>query len=328
MKRREFITLVGGAAAAWPLAARAQQGAMPVIGFLDSRSPEALADRLRAFRRGLKEANLVEGENVTIVYLWAENQLDRLPALAAELVRRKVGVIVVSGGPAVTAAAKAATSTIPVIFGTAEDPVRLGFVASLARPGGNLTGINFLNRELATKQLELLRELVPKATRLAALVNPANAAVHESVLREVELGARALGLQVEVLNAGTSREIDAAFATLVRGRCDALFVAADAFFNSRRLQLSLLAMRHAVPAIYSGREFAEAGGLITYGSDITDAYHQIGIYSGRVLKGARPADLPVVQSTKLELVINHQTARTLGLTVPDKLLVAADEVIE
>jgi putative ABC transport system substrate-binding protein len=328
MKRREFITLVGGAAAAWPLAARAQQGAMPVIGFLDSRSPEALADRLRAFRRGLKEANLVEGENVTIVYLWAENQLDRLPALAAELVRRKVGVIVVSGGPAVTAAAKAATSTIPVIFGTAEDPVRLGFVASLARPGGNLTGINFLNRELATKQLELLRELVPKATRLAALVNPANAAVHESVLREVELGARALGLQVEVLNAGTSREIDAAFATLVRERCDALFVAADAFFNSRRLQLSLLAMRHAVPAIYSGREFAEAGGLITYGSDITDAYHQIGIYSGRVLKGARPADLPVVQSTKLELVINHQTARTLGLTVPDKLLVAADEVIE
>jgi putative ABC transport system substrate-binding protein len=237
-------------------------------------------------------------------------------------------VIVVSGGPAVTAAAKAATSTIPVIFGSAEDPVRLGFVASLARPGGNLTGINFLNRELATKQLELLRELVPKATRLAALVNPANAAVHESVLREVELGARALGLQVEVLNAGTSREIDAAFATLVRERCDALFVAADAFFNSRRLQLSLLAMRHAVPAIYSGREFAEAGGLITYGSDITDAYHQIGIYSGRVLKGARPADLPVVQSTKLELVINHQTARTLGLTVPDKLLVAADEVIE
>jgi putative tryptophan/tyrosine transport system substrate-binding protein len=301
---------------------------MPVIGFLDSRSPEALADRLRAFRRGLKEANLVEGENVAIVYLWAENQLDRLPALAAELVRRQVGVIVVSGGPAVTAAAKAATSTIPVIFGSAEDPVRLGFVACLARPGGNLTGINFLNRELAAKQLELLRELVPKATRLAALVNPANAAVHESVLREVELGARALGLQVQVLNAGTSREIDAAFATLVRERCDALFVAADPFFNSRRLQLSLLAMRHAVPAIYSGREFAEAGGLITYGSDITDAYHQIGIYSGRVLKGARPADLPVVQSTKLELVINHQTARMLGLTVPDKLLATADEVIE
>jgi putative tryptophan/tyrosine transport system substrate-binding protein len=327
MRRREFITLLGGAAA-WPLAARAQQGAMPVIGFLDSRSPEALADRLRAFRRGLKEANLVEGENVAIVYLWAENQLDRLPALAAELVRRQVGVIVVSGGPAVTAAAKAATSTIPVIFGSAEDPVRLGFVACLARPGGNLTGINFLNRELAAKQLELLRELVPKATRLAALVNPANAAVHESVLREVELGARALGLQVQVLNAGTSREIDAAFATLVRERCDALFVAADPFFNSRRLQLSLLAMRHAVPAIYSGREFAEAGGLITYGSDITDAYHQIGIYSGRVLKGARPADLPVVQSTKLELVINHQTARMLGLTVPDKLLATADEVIE
>jgi len=228
----------------------------------------------------------------------------------------------------VTTAAKAATTAIPIVFGSAEDPVRLGFVASLARPGGNLTGINFLNRELAAKQLELLRELVPKATRLAALVNPANAATNEYVLREVEVGARALGLEVQVLNAGTSREIDAAFATLVRERLDALFVASEPFFNSRRLQLSLLAMRHAVPAIYSGREFAEAGGLISYGSDITDAYRQIGVYSGRVLKGAKPVDLPVVQSTKLELVINNQAARTLGLTVPDKLLVAADEVIE
>src|SRR5262245_25134934 len=328
MRRREFITLLGGVAAAWPLAAGAQQAAMPVIGFLDSRSPEALADRLRAFRRGLKEANLVEGENVTIVYLWAENQLDRLPALVAELVRRQVGVIVVTGGPAVTAAAKAATTTIPVIFGSAEDPVRLGFVASLARPGGNLTGINFLNRELAAKQLELLRELVPTATRLAALVNPANAGINEYVLREVEAGARALGLQVQVLNAGTSRDIDAVFATLVRERSDALLVPADSFLSSRRLQLSMLAMRHAVPAIYSGREFAEVGGLITYGSDITDTYRHMGAYSGRVLKGARPADLPVVQSTKLELVINHQTARALGLTVPEKLLVAADEVIE
>ena len=227
-----------------------------------------------------------------------------------------------------TTAAKAATTAIPIVFGSAEDPVRLGFVASLARPGGNLTGINFLNRELAAKQLELLRELVPKATRLAALVNPANAATNEYVLREVEVGARALGLEVQVLNAGTSREIDAAFATLVRERLDALFVASEPFFNSRRLQLSLLAMRHAVPAIYSGREFAEAGGLISYGSDITDAYRQIGVYSGRVLKGAKPVDLPVVQSTKLELVINNQAARTLGLTVPDKLLVAADEVIE
>jgi putative ABC transport system substrate-binding protein len=328
LRRRQFITLLGGAVAAWPMAARAQQPAMPVIGFLDSRSPEALADRLRAFRRGLKEAGLVEGENVTIVYLWAENQLDRLPALAAELVRRPVAVIVAAGGPAVIVAAKAATTTIPVVFGFAEDPVRLGFVASLARPGGNLTGINFLNRELAAKQLELLRELVPLASRLAALVNPADAAITEQILRQVEQGVRALGLQVQVLNASTSREIDAAFTTLVRERCDALFVAAEPFFNSRRLQLSLLAMRHAVPAIHSGREFAEAGGLITYGSDIADAYRQMGVYSGRILKGARPVDLPVVQSTKLELVINHQTARTLGLTVPEKLLVAADEVIE
>jgi putative ABC transport system substrate-binding protein len=327
VRRRQFITLLGGAAA-WPLGARAQQGAMPVIGFLDSRSPEALADRLRAFRRGLKEAGLVEGENVTIVYLWAENQFDRLPALAAELVHRPVAVIVAAGGPAVIVAAKAATTTIPIVFGVGDDPVKLGLVASLARPGGNLTGINFLNRELAAKQLELLREMVPLASRLAVLVNPADAAITEQILRQVERGARALGLQVQVLNASTSREIDAAFTTLVRERCDALFVGADPFFNSRRLQLSLLAMRHAVPAIYSGREFAEAGGLITYGSDIADAYRQMGVYSGRILKGARPVDLPVVQSTKLELVINHQTARTLGLTVPEKLVVAADEVIE
>jgi putative ABC transport system substrate-binding protein len=261
VKRREFITLLGGAALACPLAAGAQQAATPVIGFLDSRSPEALADRLRAFRGGLKEAGLVAGENVTIVYLWAENQLDRLPALAAELVRRPVAVIVAAGGPAVIVAAKAATTTIPVVFGLSEDPVRLGFVASLARPGGNLTGINFLNRELAAKQLELLRELVPMATRLAALVNPANAEIFsEQVLRQVEQGARALGLQVHMLNASTSREIDAAFTTLVRERCDALFVAADPFFNSRRLQLSLLAMRHAVPAIYSGRELPRPEG--------------------------------------------------------------------
>jgi putative tryptophan/tyrosine transport system substrate-binding protein len=328
MRRRNFIALLGSAAMSWPRTARAQQATMPVIGFLDSRSPEALADRLRAFRRGLKEAGYVEGENASVVYLWGDNQLDRLPALAAELVRRQVAVIVCSGGPAVTAAAKAATTTIPVVFGSAEDPVRLGFVASLARPAGNLTGINFLNRELAAKQLELLRELVPTAMRLAVLVNPTNAVSSEYILREVEQGARALGLQVQVLNASTSREIDAAFTTIVRERADALFVPADPFFNSRRLQLSLLAMRHAVPAIYSGREVAEVGGLITYGSDIADAYRQIGIYSGRILRGAKPADLPVVQSTKLELVINHQTARALGLTVPDKLLVAADEVIE
>jgi putative ABC transport system substrate-binding protein len=328
MRRRDFIGLAGGALAGWPLVARAQQPAMPVVGFLDSRLPDALTDRLRGFRQGLKEASYIEGENVTIVYRWAENQLDRLPVLAADLVRRQVTVIAASGGPAVVFAAKAATTTISVVFLSAEDPARLGLVASLARPGGNLTGINFFNRELAAKQLDILRELVPAATRVAALVNPANVAITESTLRDVGSAARTMGLQIQVLNASTSHEIDAAFATFVRERPDALFVGGDPFLNSRRLQLSLQAMRHAVPAIYSGREYAEAGGLITYGSDITDAYRHVGVYTGRILKGAKPADLPVVQSTKFELVINQQTARILGLTVPPTLLARADEVIE
>jgi putative tryptophan/tyrosine transport system substrate-binding protein len=327
MRRRNFIALLGSAAA-WPLAARAQQQAMPVIGLLDPRSPDALADRLRAFRQGLKEIGYVEGENVIIAYRWAENQMDRLPALAAELVSRQVAVIVTSGGPAASFVAKAATTTIPIVFGSAEDPVRIGLVASLARPGSNLTGVNFLNRELAAKQLELLRELVPGAARVAVLVNPADARVTESTLRDVEPAARALGLQIQILNASTSREIDAAFANLVRERHDALFVSGDPFFASRRLQLSLLAMRHAVPAAYSGREFPEVGGLMSYGTNIMDAYRQMGVYTGRILKGAKSADLPVVQSTKFELVINAQTARMLGLTVPDKLLATADEVIE
>jgi ABC-type uncharacterized transport system substrate-binding protein len=327
MRRRELITLLGGVAV-WPLAAHAQQPAMPVIGFLDSRSPDALTDRLRGFRQGLKETGYVEGENVTIDYRWAEGTFDRLPVLATELVRRQVAVIATSGGAAPAFAAKAATTTIPIVFLTGEDPVRRGLVASLARPGGNLTGINFVNLEVASKQLELLRELVPAAARVAVLVNPAHAMNAEITLRDVEVAARTMRLQIQILNASTSREIDAAFATFVRERPDALFVGGDPFFNSRRVQLSLLAMRHAVPATYSGREYAEVGGLMSYGSDITDAYRQMGVYAGRILKSAKPADLPVVQASKFELVINAQTARMLGLTVPPMLLARADEVIE
>jgi putative tryptophan/tyrosine transport system substrate-binding protein len=328
MRRREFIALLGGAAAAWPLAARAQQAGMPVIGFLDSRSLDALTDRLRGFRQGLKDTGYVGGENVAIEYRWAENQFDRLPVLAAELVRRQVAVIVTSGGATAASAAKAATTTIPIVFTVVEDPVRLGLVASLARPGGNLTGINFLSGELTAKRLELLRALVPAATRVAVLVNPANARNTETTLRDVEPAARAMGLQIQVLSASTSREIDTAFATIVRERPDALFVGGDAFFSARRVQLALLAGRHGVPAIYSDREYADAGGLMTYGSNIVDVYRQVGVYAGRILKGAKPADLPVVQSSKFELVINHQTARMLGLTVPPSLLATADEVIE
>jgi putative ABC transport system substrate-binding protein len=333
MKRREFITLLGGAVA-WPVSVRAQQPAMPVIGFLDGRSIDALTERLLTFRQGLKEVGYVEGENVTIIYRWAENHADRLPHLAAELVRRPVAVVVASGGPNVVFAAKAATTTIPILFLTAEDPVRLGLVASLARPDGNLTGINFLNREVASKQLELLREVVPTATRIAVLVDPTNAPVTEAILREVGLVARATGLKIQVLRASTGAEIDTAFAAFTaftssaNERADALFVSQDPFLNTRRLQLSLLAMRHGVPAIYSGREFAEVGGLMSYGSSITDSYRQIGAYAGRILRGAKPTDLPVVQSSKFELVINVQAARILGITIPPGVLAIADEVIE
>ena len=328
MRRRDFITLIGTAAAAWPLAAHAQQTEKPVIGFLDGRLPDALANRLRGFHRGLREAGYVEGENVTVLYRYAENQIDRLPALADELTRRPVAVIVASGGPNVISAAKKATTTIPIVFLSGEDPARLGLVASLARPGGNLTGINFFNRELVGKQLGFLRELVLSANRIAVLVNPASTVVTETTLREAEITARAKELKIQIVHASTSREIDAAFDAFKRDRPDALFVAADPFFNSRRLQLSLLAMRHAIPAIYSGREYAEVGGLITYGSDITDTYRQAGIYVGRILKGAKPEDMPVIQADKLELIINAQSARALGLAVPQSLLVAADEVIE
>jgi putative tryptophan/tyrosine transport system substrate-binding protein len=324
MRRREFITLLGGAAAAWPLVARAQQAAMPVVGFLDSHSPEPTADRLRGFHRGLKENGYVEGENVVILYRWAEGQNDRLPELAAELVRRQVAVIAATGGTPAALAVKAATTTIPIVFAVPEDPVRLGLVASLARPGGNATGINFFNVELAAKRLELLRELVPAAVHVAVLVNPTNVANTEANLTELQLAGRAMGLQMQVVRASTSREIDAAFATIVRERPDALFVGGDA----RRLQLALLAARHGLPATYPSRDYPVSGGLMSYGTDVTDAFRQVGAYAGRILKGAKPADLPVVQSSKFELVINHQTARMLGLDVPPSLLARADEVIE
>jgi putative tryptophan/tyrosine transport system substrate-binding protein len=327
IKRREFVALLGGAAA-WPRAARAQQPAMPVIGFLDSRSPDGMTERVRAFRQGLKDTGSVEGENVAIEYRWAENQIERLPTLAAELVRRRVAVIAVPGGHASALAAKAVASTIPIVFVVNEDPVRLGLVASLARPGGNATGINILTGELVAKRLELLRELVPGAARVAVLVNPSDATNAERTLRDVEPAARAIGLQIQVVNASTAREIDAAFATFVRERPDALFVSTDALFMSRRVQLANLASRHAVPATYSTREIAEVGGLMSYGSNIQDAWRQAGIYTGRILKGVKPADLPVLQASKFELVINAQTARMLDLAVPSMLLATADEVIE
>ena len=326
MRRREFVSLLGGTALAWPLVARAQQSAMPVIGFLDTRSPDGMTDRLRAFREGLKDSGYVERENVAIEYRWAENQLDRLPELAAELVRRQVAVIAATSTYSAFAA-NAATTTTPIVFLVGEDPVRLGLVASLARPGGNLTGINNFTGELTVKRLELLREMVPGAARIAVLVNPANIAI-ETTLKDAAAAARVMGLQIQVLNASTSREIDAAFATFVRERPDAVFVGLDVFFISRRAQLVNLASRHALPATYPLREFAEVGGLMSYGTNIADTFRHIGVSAGRILKGTKPADLPVVQSTKFELVINAWSARMLGLAVPPTLIATADEVIE
>jgi putative ABC transport system substrate-binding protein len=326
MQRREFITLLGSAAV-MPVVARAQQPAMPIVGFVSPRSPDESARLGAAFRKALNETGYIEGQNVTVEYHWLEGQYDRLPALMADLVRRRVAVIAMPAFTAAAPAAKAATTTIPIVFGVAEDPVKMGLVASLARPGGNATGINFLASEVVAKRLGLLHDLVPKAVRVAVLINPANATTAETTLRDIPEAARVLGLQITVLNASTSREIEAAFATLVRDRADALFVAPDGFFSSRRVQFATLAAHHRVPAAYFLREFVEVGGLISYGFDILDVFRQVGAYTGQILKGAKPADLPVLQSTKFEFVINLQTARALGLELPPTLLAAA-EVIE
>jgi len=325
--RRKFLATLGSAVAAWPLAARAQQPALPVIGFLYHQSAEPFAHRLRAFRQGLKETGYVEGENIVIEYRWAEGQYDRLPVLAEELVRRQVAVIV-APSTAATLAVKAATTTIPIVFAAAEDPVRFGLVASLARPGGNLTGINFFSAELVAKRLELLRELVPRAARVAVLIDPSIVGSSERAQKEVEAAARALGLQIQILNATNSREIDAAFGALVGERADALFVSPGGLFNGRRVQLATMAARHAVPMTSATREIAEAGGLMSYGPNLADAWRVVGAYAGRVLKGAKPRELPVEQVSKFELIINAQTARMLGLEVPPTLLARANEVIE
>ena len=327
MRRRDFITLLG-AATAWPLAARAQQPAIPVVGIINAGSPETSVSRVTAFRQGLGELGYVEGQNITIDYRWAEGRYDRYPEMVADLIRRKVSVIATGASGPAAFAAKTATSSIPIVFGVGEDPVRLGLVASLARPGGNVTGVNFFTAEVAAKRVGLLRELAPRTTRVAVLVNPANAASAESTARDVRAAAPALGLQVQMLNAATVREIDNAYASLVHERADALVVAGDGFFNSRRVQLAMLAVRHAIPATYSVRDYPEAGGLISYGTSFADTFRQIGIYCGRILKGAKPADLPVLQSTKFELVVNMQAARMLGIEVPPMLLARADEVIE
>jgi putative ABC transport system substrate-binding protein len=325
--RREFVTMVGGAAAA-PIAARAQQSTMPVIGFLHSASATANGPNVAAFLHGLSEAGFTEGQNVRVEYRWADNHYDQLPELAAELVRRPVAVIAAAGSTASTFAAKAATPTIPIVFGVGEDPVDLGLVASLARPGGNATGITLFTTEVVAKRLGILHELVPAATRVALLVNPTDASRTKSTVRDVGEAARASGLRISVYNADTIGEVDAAFATIAREGADAVFVGPEPFFFSRRVQLAILAAHYRIPATYAARAYVEAGGLISYGTDTWDSYRQHGAYVGRVLKGTKPADLPVMQPTKFELVINAHTARTLGLDVPPTLLARADEVIE
>jgi putative ABC transport system substrate-binding protein len=328
MRRREFIAGLGGAAVAWPLAASAQQPALPVVGFVNSGSADASAGVAAAFRKGLGETGYVEGRNVTVEYHWLEGQFDRVPALMADLVRRRVAVIATPGSAPAAVAAKAATATIPIVFGVGDDPVKTGLVASLARPGGNATGINFFSGEVVAKRLGLLHELVPKAVRVAVLLNPANVAPADTTLRDLQEAARAIGLQIQVLNATTINEIDAAFATLARERPDALFVDADGFFVSRRVQIVSLAARDRIPASYWNRDAVAAGGLMSYGADVGDAFRQVGVYAGNILKGAKPADLPVEQATRFQFVINLSTARALGIEVPPGLLAITDDVIE
>jgi putative tryptophan/tyrosine transport system substrate-binding protein len=324
MRRREFITLVGGAAA-WPLAVRAQQSAIPVVGFLNSGSPDGYAPMAASFRQALKETGYVEGQNVAIEYHWAEGQYDRLPAMVAELVRRQVAVIVANTPGNLVV--KAATTTIPIVFATAGDPVQTGLVTNLSRPGGNVTGATQMAAELMPKKLQVARELAPTATIIALLVNP-TFPLTETILREVQAAARTLGLQVHVLHASTERDFDAVFATLVQLRVGALVISTDTFFVSRTEQLAALTVRHAVPTIFQDRAFAASGGLMSYGGSVRELYRQAGIYTGRILKGEKPGDLPVVQSTKIELIVNLKTAKALGVTVPAALLIRADEVIE
>jgi putative tryptophan/tyrosine transport system substrate-binding protein len=327
MRRRELISLIGGAAAARPLAARAQQPAMPVVGFIRDGSADGSMRFVAAFRKGLNETGYIEGQNVTVEYHWLEGQYDRLPALMGDLVRRQVAVIATPGAKP-SLAAKAATATIPIVFGVGADAIRLGLVASFARPDGNATGINFFSGELIAKRLRLLQDFVPTAVRVAVLVNPTIATTAEAQLREVQEAAPTMGLQIQILNASTIGEIEAAFATLARERPDALFVGGDAFFLERRVQFATLTARDRIPATYAARELVAAGGLMSYGTDIADMFHQVGVYTGRILKGAKPADLPVLQTTKFEFVINRTTAKALGLTIPASVLSIADEVID
>ncbi len=327
MKRRQFITLLGGVAAS-PLAARAQQPAMPVVAVLDAGSADSSARYVGPFRKGLGENGYIEGQNVTVEYHWLEGQYNRVPALAADLIRRRVAVIATPGSAPVSIAAKAATATVPIVFGVGQDPVQLGLVASLARPGGNATGINFFSQEVVAKRLQLLHELVPMAVRVAVLVNPANTASAESTLRGAQEAAATMGVQIQILNATTIGEIDAAFATIAREHPDALLVAPDVFLSSRRVQFATLTARDKIPAAFPDHDTVSVGGLMSYGADFADVYREVGVYTGNILKGAKPADLAVTQSTKFELVINLQTARAFGIAVPPSLLAIADEVIE